>query len=99
MSEAFDVDDLREQFVAGAMITGAAYSHDEARAFFNEGLAQVRRDAKIEALLEAESALRHLDPDGDAVFWTGEWYESVPEWILRRADQLEQEGKNDGEER
>lgn len=43
-----DTDVIREQYVAGAMVTGFAYSRTEARTEFDRWLAQIRTEAKAE---------------------------------------------------
>lgn len=54
--------------------------------------AQVRREAKVEALREARSQVFASS------FWadgSDNYADRVRGWLSRRADQLEQEGKND----
>lgn len=61
MSEAFETEDVQEQFVAGAMVTGAAYNRDEAREWFAEWLERVKAEAQVAALREVAKDREWLD--------------------------------------
>lgn len=66
---------------------GWGYGHD-----LEAILAQVRREAKVEALREARNQVFASS------FWadgSDNYADRVRGWLSRRADQLEQEGKND----
>lgn len=67
-------------------------SQKEAQDAFDRWLAQVRREAKVDALREAR------DQVFASSFWadgSDNYADRVRGWLSRRADQLEQEGKND----
>lgn len=56
-------EDMQEQFVAGAMVTGFAYSRDEATIDWQ--LWQQERDATIEAAAEQRGAIKALQDLAD----------------------------------
>lgn len=77
MSDEYTTDDIQEQFVAGAMITGVAYSRNEAREWFKEWLAAHDCTVKTEAIRDAAEKLDRID---------AETY--VTTWLRARADQM-----------
>lgn len=52
MSDAITTEDVQEQFVAGAMLTGLAYNRDEAREWFDEWLESHTRHMQSRVLIE-----------------------------------------------
>jgi len=56
-------DEIREQYVAGAMVTGFAYSRNEARSEFDRWLAGVKAD-----LLEEQA--REIDDEAETLHQT-----------------------------
>jgi len=62
-------EDMEEQFVAGAMVTGFAYTRNEARTDFDQWLAEV----KAEAWEEGAQAAWLRTGDG----WNGEYAEGT----------------------
>lgn len=76
--------EMRDQYIAGAMVTGFAYSRAEARAVFNRWLAGVQ----AEALEEAASVIDRLD-DGEAEMYNEDLNATpVTFWLRKRADQI-----------
>lgn len=93
---------MSDQFTPSTELFRAVYAHmlaewcrEDSLAEFDRLIDQERRRAKATALREVANDLHDLDPKGDAVFWDGEYYVFVHGWLHYRADQLEQEGKND----
>lgn len=58
MSDILAEDDVREAFVAGAMVNGVAYNRDEARAWFDEWLEDHTRVMQARALVDASNELQ-----------------------------------------
>jgi len=72
-------DDMQEQFVAGAMVTGFAYSRDEARQDWTKWLAA--HDAELLARVQPsrEEVARALcDYDDAAAGWASRWEDTQP---------------------
>ena len=61
MSDMFTEEDVREQFVAGAMLTGAVYSRDEARRWFDEWLEDHTRHMQARVLIEETDLAEGMD--------------------------------------
>lgn len=86
-------DEAREQFTAGAMVTGYAYSREEARTEFNRWLAQVKAEAQVE-VLRAVAASKQARRFGYGVYVGHEPRRlgiSAPEWLREHADRIAHE--------